>query len=153
MAQQLFGPDETWKEDRETAVASRDVVDGGEVRFEDGEEVDADEPILAQTPVGISSPAKPSPEDVAQHWLTRLPYRSWCRWCVSAKRRNAPHLSLPKHSREVPLLVADDCYLRDERDEDVLNCFVGILYPSRALISIPCDVKGVDDYAVGRLAK
>ena len=134
-------------------MASKDVADGGEVRLDDVEEVADEEPIIAQAPVGIPSPETPSAEEVAQHWLTHLPYRSWCRWCVSAKRRNAPHHSLPNHSREVPLLVADYCFVRDARDEDVLTCFVGRLYPSRALISIPCDMKGVDDYAIGRLVE
>ena len=48
--------------------------------------------------------------------------------------------------------MADYCFLRDGRDADLLTCFVGRIYPSRALVSIPCDTKGVDEYAVGRLA-
>ena len=72
--------------------------------------------------------------------------------CVSAKRQNAPHHALPGHSREIPLFVADYCYLRDARDDDLLTCLVGRLYPSRALVSIPCDTKGVDAYAVDRLS-
>ena len=110
-------------------------------------------PCLVQAPAGLPSPAQPTAIEIALHWLTHLPYRSWCRWCVSAKRRNAPHLRLPDHSREIPLLVADYCFVRDSRDEDVVTVFVGRLYPSRALVAIPCDVRGVDDYAVGRLAQ
>ena len=130
-AAELFGPDEGWEEDGgEPAVASGDVADGGEVRLDNVDEVVDEEPVIAQAPVGIPSPAIPSPEEVAQHWLTHLPHRSWCRWCVSAKRRNAPHHNLPNHSQEIPLLVADYCFVRDARDEDVLTCFVGRLYPS-----------------------
>ena len=151
-AADLFGPDEWGDGDgNEPAVASRDASDGGEVRLDSAADEGIEESI-AQTPVGLPSPSKPTAIEVALHWLTHLPYRSWCRWCVSAKRRNAPHHSLPTHSREIPLLVADYCFLRDHRDEDLLTCFVGRLYPSRALISIPCDSKGVDDYAVGRLS-
>ena len=111
------------------------------------------EPEIAQVPRGIPSPTQPTADDVAKHWLTHLPYRSWCKWCVAAKRQNAPHFSLPSHSREIPLLVADYCFVQDKRDEDLLTCFVGRLYPSRTVIAIPCDVKGVDDYAVGRLTQ
>ena len=151
----LFGPDEgEWDEaTAEPATPSRDIVDGGEVRIDDSYELDSDEPIVAQTPVGKPSPDTPTAEEVALHWLTHIPYRSWCRWCVSGKCRNAAHRQLPEHSREVPLLVADYCFLRDSRDEDVLTCFVGRLYPSRALVAIPCDVKGEDEYAVGRLVE
>ena len=125
-AADLFGPNECGDDGDgdEPAVASRDVADGGEIRLDSAAD-DGVEESIAQTPVGLSSPAKPSAIEVALHWLTHLPYRSWCRWCVSAKRRNAPHHSLPTHSREIPLLVADYCYLRDARDDDLLTCFVG----------------------------
>ena len=108
-------------------------------------------PIIVQTPVGMPSPPKPTAIEVALHWLTHLPYRSWCRWCVSAKRRNAPQHGLPSHSREVPLLVADYCFLRDARDEDLLTCSVGQVvsvessgFPSRVMprASIPTRLGG-----------
>ena len=152
-AAELFGPDEgDWEENGgEPAVASNDVMDGKEVRIDDLEEIDDDEPVIAQSPVGIPSPATPTAEEVALHWLTHLPYKSLCRWCVSGKCRNTPHHALPGHSREVPLFVADYCFIRDARDDDLLTCFIGRLYPSRALVAIPCDVKGIDEYAVGRL--
>ena len=110
-------------------------------------------PIVAQSPRGMPSPVQPSADEVARHWLTHLPYRNWCRWCVAAKLGNAPHPTLPDHSREVPLFVADYCYVRDSKDDDLLTCFVGKVYPSRALFSVPCDVKGEDPYAVGRLVE
>ena len=153
-AADLFGPDDVeWAEQSEPAMASRDAVDGGELRIDGDELAGIDEPMLVQTPAGLPSPAQPTAIEIALHWLTHLPYRSWCRWCVSAKRRNAPHLRLPDHSREIPLLVADYCFVRNSRDDDVVTVFVGRLYPSRALVAIPCDVRGVDDYAVGRLAQ
>ena len=152
----LFGPDDGFADEQpEPAVASRDVGDGGELRIDDDDAVvdGSDEPMLVQAPAGLPSPSQPTAIEIALHWLTHLPYRSWCRWCVSAKRRNAPHLRLPDHSREIPLLVADYCFVRDSRDDDLLTVFVGRLYPSRAIVAIPCDVRGVDDYAVGRLAQ
>ena len=106
---------------------------------------------IAQAPRGMPSPCAPTADEVAKHCLTHLPYRSWCKFCVSGKRPNAAHTKLPGHSREIPLLAADYCFLRDERDQDTLTCLVARLYPWRALISIPCDVKGFDEYAVGRL--
>ena len=152
-AADIFGPDEGWgDEDVEPAVASRDLVDGGEVRLDSDDRIGAEEPVIAQAPVGIPSPSQPTAIEVALHWLTHLPYRSWCKWCVSAKRQNAPHHNLPNHSREVPLLVADYCYVRDARDEDLLTCFVGRLYPSKAIFASACDQKGADDPVVKRLS-
>ena len=133
-------------------VASSDVVADGERRLDVDDEVGESEPKIAQTPKGIPPPPQPSAEEVSRHWLTHLPYRSWCRWCVSAKRCNTPHKKLPAYSREIPLFVADYGFVRDSKDEDLVTCFIGRVYPSRCVISIPCDVKGIDDYAVGRLA-
>ena len=50
------------------------------------------------------------------------------------------------------MFVADYCFIRNARDEDLLVLLVGRLYPSRAVIAIPCDVKGPDAYCVDRLA-
>ena len=142
-----FGPDDDGAED---AVPSRDVADPSEVRIDDSD--DCHGQMIGQQPRGMPAPVQPSPEEIALHWLTHIPYRSWCKWCVAAKRANSPHCAMPASSRDVPLFVVDYCYLRDGRDEDLLTCLVGRLYPSRALISVPCDVKGIDDYAIDRLA-
>ena len=153
-AADLFGPDEGFDIEvgTEPATPSRDMV-GEEERIDDNHELHMDEATVAQRPAGLTSPYTPTAEEVALHWLTHIPYRSWCKWCVSGKCNNTAHHQLPDHSREVPLLVADYCFLRDHKDQDVLTCLVGRLYPSRALIAIPCDVKGEDEYAVGRLVE
>ena len=145
-----FEPDDDANEEEE-AIASRDIAEPDEERLDLDEGIADGEPVIAQTPKGLPSPAQPTPDEVAKHWLTHLPYRSWCRWCVAAKRQNTPHLRQSGPDREIPLLAADYCYLKDGRDDDLLTVFVGRLYPSRALVSIPCEVKGVDDYTVERL--
>jgi len=38
----------------------------------------------------LSRPPQPSKEEVLQHELTHLPFRSWCRHCVRGKS-NTPH--------------------------------------------------------------
>ena len=124
----LFGPDEGFAED---AVPSRDVSDKEELRVDiddDGHEIDHG---LVQSPRGMPSPLQPTADEISLHWLTHLPYRNWCKWCVAAKRGNAPHPRRPGATREVPLLVADYCFVRDGRDEDLLTCFVGRLIPPR----------------------
>ena len=156
-AADLFGPDDGWGDDAgaEPATPSAKIKESSEVRLDDSDAGtgQVDGPALAQCPRGMPSPLIPSPDEVARHWLTHLPYRSWCKWCVAAKRANAPHTSMPDHSKEIPLLAADYCYVRDGRGQDLLTIFVGRLYPSRAMFAVPCDVKGEDEYAIGRLAE
>ena len=38
----------------------------------------------ARQPVFLKSPVMPSAEDVKAHYLTHLPYRSWCPICIKA---------------------------------------------------------------------
>ena len=122
-----------------------------EVRL-DGEEAADHDVEAAQRAIPMCQPCVPSQADVDEHNLTHLPYRSWCPWCVAARKPNTPHSTLPSFSREIPLLVADYCFLRDKVDQDLLTVLVARLYPSRAVVAIPCDAKGVDEYAVSRLA-
>ena len=100
----IFGPDDGFAED---AVPSKDIGNGDGLRVDIHESGNADEPELVQQQRGMPSPAQPTVDDLALHWLTHLPYRNWCKWCVAAKRANAPHQSLPGATREIPLLVAD----------------------------------------------
>ena len=51
----------------------------------------------------------------------------------------------------MPLMVADCCFVRDSKNEDLLVLMVVRIYPSRATFAIPCDVKGTDEYAIHRL--
>ena len=118
----------------------------------DGEEAADHNVEAAQRAVPVCSPCAPTQAEVDWHNLTHLPYRSWCQWCVAARKPNTPHSTLPGFSREIPLLVADYCFVRDKRDQDLLTVLVARLYPSRAIVAIPCDVKGHDAYTVSRLA-
>ena len=58
----------------------------------------------AQTPKAMKEPQTPSADEIAQHYLTHMPYRSWCPHCVSCRRGNSPHLTRPDVPRKIPLL-------------------------------------------------
>ena len=49
-------------------------------------------------------------------------------------------------ARAHPLLVADDCCVRNSVDQDVLVLVVCRLYPSTGMCATPCDVKGAGRY-------
>ena len=67
-AADLFGPDEWGNEGggHEPAVASGDVVDGGEVRMDSAADVGIEES-TAQTPMGVTSPATSGAIELALH--------------------------------------------------------------------------------------
>ena len=52
----------------------------------------------------------------------------------------------------VPLLVFDYCFVRNERDDDLLTLLVGRVYPTKKIFACPVDIKGRDPVAIARLA-
>ena len=105
-----------------------------------------------QLPKTLPDVVGPSPQEIARHNLTHLPYRSWCRWCVMSRKPNPKHLRSHFAKRDIPLLVGDYAFVRNSVDEDLLTIFVGRMYPTRELVIIPCEQKGEDQYAINRLS-
>ena len=102
----------------------------------------------------VPSPNEPSPDMVARHNLTHLPYQSWCPHCVAARKNNEGHRSGSSASRSLPLLVLDYCFIRESSSPDPLTVLVGRLYPSRALFATVCEHKGAhDSHTVNRLCQ
>ena len=135
----MLAPDEASSLPLEARLAQH-VSEGG-----------ADEGI-AREAEGLVDVAEPSPAEVALHNLTHLPYKRWCRWCVAARRANAPHTRLPPFSRTIQLCVLDYCVIKHHGDKKWLTVLVGRLYPSRALFAAPCTTKGPDSHCTARLA-
>ena len=59
-------------------------------------ELDAQDPLHEELEEGVEqlglvSPVKPSDEEVRQHNVAHVPYRSWCRHCVRGKGRTLMH--------------------------------------------------------------
>ena len=46
-----------------------------------------------------TGPREPSQEEVDEHNVNHLPYRSWCRHCVRGRGKNQPHYTNKKHTR------------------------------------------------------
>ena len=53
-------------------------------------------PVPRQQELGIRNPRRlpgpkmPSREEVEQHYLTHLPFRNWCQYCIQGKGNTAP---------------------------------------------------------------
>ena len=45
----------------------------------------------AKVPWRVREPGDPTPEERAQHEVTHLPFRSWCRFCVMGRGRQEGH--------------------------------------------------------------
>ena len=72
----------------------------------------------AEEPRGLRAPLKVSKEQRDAHEITHTPYRAWCRHCVRAMGRNAPHRTRTEEQRErqVPK-VSMDFFFMSQADE------------------------------------
>ena len=61
-------------------------------------------------PVRIAhNPKQPTEREIEDHRTDHTPYRSWCKWCVMARGRGAPHCSA--HGSRVPRIGVDYFYI------------------------------------------
>ncbi len=64
-----------------------DGLSQGVAAVDEGEGEEGRAPVQAKTPQRVSQ------REMEEHRLTHTPFRSWCRWCVMARARNAQHRS------------------------------------------------------------
>ena len=64
-----------------------------------GDEVDEDETSAQQIPLCMPCPMTPTANEIATHNLSRMPYRTWCPWCVAGRRPNSQHRSMANAPR------------------------------------------------------
>ena len=86
--------------------------------FEPEDEDNREEGEEAEEPRGLRAPLKVSKEQRDAHEITHTPYRAWCRHCVRARGRNAPHRMRTEEQRErqVPK-VRMDYFFMSQADE------------------------------------
>ena len=110
--------------------------------------------LCSEQPAGLlKSPKQPTTLELAMHNLTHLPYRDWCPHCVASRRPNTPHRSKALEERKILLVVADYCYLRDRRDQDLVTCLVVGVYLYKMTMATIVDMKGRDENAIKRVAR
>ena len=64
----------------------------------------------------LPSPQLPSAEAIARHYLTHMPFASWCPFCVAFRKPNDHHRKSQHDGREIPLMVAEYAFVRNSQD-------------------------------------
>ena len=123
----------------------------------DGEEGETEE---ARKPKATRVPARPSQEEVDEHMITHLPFRSWCPHCIRGKSKGKPHRKSDRGNREIPTVAMDYTFMFDTQNEneekgmpilvmkDIKQDEVG----TGMLFAQVVPAKGVQPYAVKTLA-
>ena len=93
-----------------------------ETREQEGEPEEATreqagEPEEARKAKGTRAPTKPSQEEVNEHMLTHLPFRSWCPHCVRGKSKGKPHKRTEEEPRELPTIALDYTFMHESQNK------------------------------------
>ena len=75
------------------------------------------EPEGARRAKGTRAPIKPSKEEVDEHMLTHLPFRSWCPHCVRGKSKGKPHRRAKEEPRELPTVALDYTFMHESQEK------------------------------------
>ena len=74
---------------------------------------------------GLKSPDQPTPQERAEHNLTHLPFRSWCKQCVQNKSKADAHPKQQRNSR-APVVQFDFCYFTSLGEQKTTPILTGI---------------------------
>ena len=111
-------------------------------------------------PRACSSPARPSEEEVSNHMLCHLPFRSWCPHCVRGKAKGKPHMSARGRTRDIPTVCVDYMFMTERQSEGeehgapivvVKDSVVGT-HGTGMVFARVVPAKGVQPYAVRSLS-
>ncbi|CAE7357043.1 RE1, partial [Symbiodinium sp. KB8] len=99
---------------------------------------------LERKPHVINTPNTPTKEEVAEHAITHLPYKSWCAECVKHKVRDDRHSGDLSHtSSEHPVIQFDFGFSRrDETSEDKAIFLVIKDRTTKSISAVPTLSKG-----------
>ena len=61
----------------------------------------------------VLDPVEPTEQEVAEHFLTHLPFRNWCRHCARGRGVEIPHQK-GTGERTLPEVHFDFCFMGDE---------------------------------------
>ena len=63
-----------------------------------------------RNPGKLPDPKMPSKEEVEPHYLTYLPFRNWCQYCIQGKGKVAPHFKQKQREDGLMEVRFDYCF-------------------------------------------
>ena len=127
----------------------------GEVDAEKGDsesqlqEFKGDDEAGARVPVRIADPRLPSADEIEQHNMTHLPYRSWCPHCIRGKGKTMEHrrAARDKLMREIHV---DYCFMGTKGDVATKCIVVAKDYDTKNVMASVVPTKGASHEFPGR---
>ena len=72
---------------------------------------------------GLRQPQQPTPQQIAEHNLTHLPYRNWCPICVQGKGRQDNY---KKQQSRQPVIQVDFAYIKSQQDSKTIPVLTAV---------------------------
>ena len=69
-------------------------------------------------PTVIKDEHGPTEQEIDEHMITHIPFRSWCPFCVMGKACNSDHRRIKEPHGSVPVISIDYGYMGEGGDED-----------------------------------
>ena len=101
-------------------------------------------------------PAAPSQQEIEDHNVNHLPFRSWCKHCVRGKSKAHPHRVTDNRISGVPIVSIDYMFMSENQKATEEKGMPNLVLKDRDTKTIKaCTVtsKGINDYAVRRIVK
>ena len=74
-------------------------------------QVQPEEDFGVRNPRKLPDPKMPSKEEVERHYLTHLPFRSWCQYCIQGKDKTAPRFQQEQRGDGLMEVHVDYCFM------------------------------------------
>ena len=122
---------------REVAgVAKIGVVDGSENEETEGREAhDEQEEFGSRRVVRKHDPRQPSEQEMEEHEMTHLPFRSWCRHCIMGRGQEENCRKAIEEERQVPEVYLDCMFMGDEKEGKILAFLVARERETKAVLN------------------
>ena len=72
---------------------------------------------------GLRQPQQPTPQQIAEHNLTHLPYRNWCPICVQGEGRQDNY---KKQQSRQPIIQVDFAYIKSQQDPKTIPVLTAV---------------------------
>ena len=98
---------------------------------------------------GLRQPQHPTPQQIAEHNLTHLPYRNWCPICVQGKGRQDNY---KKQQSRQPVIQVDFAYIKSQQDPKTTPVLTAVDVTTQLCMAVLVpDKSSMMDYMINNL--
>ena len=142
------------QENEEIDGMSDEEENGAIVETQQKETDKDDEEFEGQAIKRVRKPSEPTQAEIDEHLASgHVPFRDWCGLCVMGSAQSNPHRKGEKEEQAIPVVSIDYAYMEDKSEDRGMPILVMKDRKSKSIAANVVPEKGVNQYAIKRLAK